>query len=256
MSGDIYLAAAGALACEKRLQIISNNLANVNTVGFKMEQGYFKQFDPNDPALSTVQNAAGTESQADLFWNNFNVYTDYSSGPLKMTGNDFDLALEGDGFFCIQTPDGVHYTRKGDFTLNADGILVTRNGYPVLGEGGEITVKSNANPNQYAQFAVDEEGNVSVDGQQVDTLRIVKIADRSRLTKAGDTLFKPPAAGATEVGAENFRVSQGYIELSNVEVVKMMTEMIEVLRGYESYQKVIQAADESNARAINDVGKL
>ena len=97
---------------------------------------------------------------------------------------------------------------------------------------------------------------MSVDGQQVDTLRIVKIGDPSRLTKAGDTLFKPPAAGATEVGAENFRVSQGYIELSNVEVVKMMTEMIEVLRGYESYQKVIQAADESNAKAINDVGKL
>jgi len=256
MSGDIYLAAAGALACEKRLQIISNNLANANTVGFKMEQGYFKQFDPNDPALSTVQNAVGTESQADLFWTNFNVYTDYSSGPLKMTGNDFDLALEGDGFFCIQTPDGVHYTRKGDFTLNADGILVTRNGYPVLGEGGEITVKSNENPNQYAQFSVDEEGNVSVDGQQVDTLRIVKIADLSRLTKAGDTLFRPPAAGAAEVGADNFRVSQGFIELSNVEVVKMMTEMIEVLRGYESYQKVIQAADESNAKAINDVGKL
>jgi len=256
MSGDIYLAAAGALACEKRLQIISNNLANANTVGFKMEQGYFKQFDPNDPALSAVQNAVGTESQADLFWTNFNVYTDYSSGPLKMTGNDFDLALEGEGFFCIQTPEGVHYTRKGDFTLNADGILVTRNGYPVLGEGGEITVKSNENPNQYAQFAVDEEGNVSVEGQQVDTLRIVKIADLSRLAKAGDTLFRPPAAGAAEVGADNFRVSQGFIELSNVEVVKMMTEMIEVLRGYESYQKVIQAADESNAKAINDVGKL
>jgi flagellar basal-body rod protein FlgG len=256
MSGDIYLAAAGALACEKRLQIISNNLANANTVGFKMDQGYFKQFDPNDPALSTVQNSTGTGSQADLFWNNFNVYTDHSSGPLKMTGNDFDLALEGDGFFCIQTPDGIQYTRKGDFTLNAEGVLVTRNGFPVLGEGGEITVKSNENPNQYAQFAVDEQGNVSVDGQQLDTLRIVKIAELSRLTKAGDTLFKPPAAGAGEGRAENFRVSQGFIELSNVEVVKMMTEMIEVLRGYESYQKVIQASDESNPKAINDVGKL
>jgi len=256
MSGDIYLAAAGALACEKRLQIISNNLANANTVGFKMEQGYFKQFDTNDPAISPVQNAAATESQADLFWNNFNVYTDYSSGPLKMTGNDFDLALEGDGFFCIQTPDGIHYTRKGDFTLDAEGVLVTRNGYPVLGEGGEITVKSNENPNQHAQFAVDEQGNISVDGKQVDTLRIVKIAELSRLTKAGDTLFKLPAAGAAEVKADNFRVSQGFIEMSNVEVVKMMTEMIEVLRGYESYQKVIQAADESNSKAINEVGNL
>jgi flagellar basal-body rod protein FlgF len=256
MSGDIYLAAAGALAYEKRLQIISNNLANANTVGFKMDRGYFKQFNPDDPALSTVQNAAGSESQADLFWSNFNVYTDHSNGPLKMTGNNFDLALEGDGFFCIQTPDGVHYTRQGDFTLNADGVLVTRSGFPVLGEGGKITINSDKNPNQYAQFAVDEQGRVSVDGKEVDTLRIVKIADRSRLTRAGDTLFKPPATGAGEVRADDFRVSQGFIELSNVDVVKMMTEMIEVLRGYESYQKVIRSADEANAKAINDVGKV
>ncbi|UCD80767.1 MAG: flagellar basal-body rod protein FlgF [Desulfobacterales bacterium] len=256
MSGDIYLAAAGALACEKRLQIISNNLANANTVGFKMDQGYFKLFDTDDPTSQVVPNATNLESQAHLFWTNFNVYTDHSSGPLKKTGNDFDLALEGDGFFCVQTPDGVHYTRKGDFTLNAEGVLVTRNGWPVLGEGGEITVRSDENPNQYAKFAVDEQGNVSVDGRQVDTLRIVNIAELNRLTKAGDTLFKPPAAGTGEGKAENFRVSQGFIELSNVDAVKMLTEMIEVLRGYESYQKVIQAADDANSKAINQVGTL
>jgi flagellar basal-body rod protein FlgF len=256
MSGDIYIAAAGALACEKRLEIISNNLANANTVGFKMDQGYFAQVDPNDPTLPTAGNAPNLSSQADLFWSNFNVYTDHSNGPLKKTGNDFDLALQGDGFFCVQTPDGVQYTRQGDFTLNADGVLVTRNGWPVLGESGEITVTSNANPNQYEKFAVDEQGNVSVDGQQVDTLRIVNIAELNRLSKAGDTLFKPPAAGAAEVGAENFKVSQGFIEMSNVDAVKMMTEMIEVLRGYESYQKVIQAADDANSKAINQVGVI
>jgi len=256
MGGDIYIAAAGALACEKRLQIISNNLANANTVGFKMDQGYFKQFDADGQSLQAAGNAVNLESQAHLFWTNFNVYTDYSSGPLKKTGNDFDLALEGDGFFCVQTPDGIHYTRKGDFTLNAEGVLVTRDGWPVLGEGGEITVASNENPNQYAKFAVDEQGNVSVDGKQVDTLRIVNIAELNRLAKAGDTLFKPPAAGAGEARAENFRVSQGFIELSNVDAVKMMTEMIEVLRGYESYQKVIQAADDANSKAINQVGTV
>ena len=160
MSGDIYIAAAGALACEKQLQIISNNLANANTVGFKMDQGYFAQVDPNDPTLSIGGIAPNTESQAYLFWSNFNVYTDHSNGPLKKTGNEFDLALQGDGFFCVQTPDGVQYTRQGDFTLNGDGVLVTRGGWPVLGEGGEITVTSNTNPNQYAKFAVDEQGNV------------------------------------------------------------------------------------------------
>ena len=256
MSGDIYIAAAGALACEKRLQIISNNLANANTVGFKMDRGSFKQVETADLAVQGAGNAINLESQAHLFWSSFNVYTDHSSGPLKKTGNDFDLALEGDGFFCVQTPNGVHYTRKGDFTLNAEGVLVTGNGWPVLGEGGEITVMSSENPNQYAKFAVDEQGNVSVDGKQVDTLRIVDIAERSRLTKAGDTVFKPPAAGSGEAKAENFRVSQGFIELSNVDAVKMMTEMIEVLRGYESYQKVIQAADDADSKAINQVGTI
>jgi flagellar basal-body rod protein FlgF len=256
MSGDIYIAAAGALACEKRLQIISNNLANANTVGFKMDRGYFKQVETADPAPQAGGNAANLESQAHLFWSSFNVYTDHSSGPLKKTGNDFDLALEGGGFFCVRTPNGVHYTRKGDFTLNAEGVLVTGNGWPVLGEGGEISVMSSENPNQYAKFAVDEQGNVSVDGKQVDTLRIVDIGERKRLTKAGDTLFKPPAAGPGEAKAENFRVSQGFIELSNVDAVKMMTEMIEVLRGYESYQKVIQAADDADSKAINQVGTI
>lgn len=257
MSGDIYIAAAGALACEKRLQIISNNLANANTVGFKMDRGQVKQINPADLPSQSAQNPADlATSRAHLFWNNFSMYTDYSNGALKQTANDFDLALVGKGFFCVQTPDGVHYTRKGDFTLNSEGVLVTRNGSPVLGEGGEITIDGTANPQKYAKFAVDEQGNVVVDGRQVGRLRIVDFADTNLLSKAGDTLFKLPPAGAPEIEAEGAKVSQGFIELSNVDSVKMMTEMIEVLRGYESYQKIIQSADETYSQAINQVGSV
>ena len=257
MSGDIYLAAAGALACEKRLQIISNNLANANTAGFKMDQGHMKQIDPADlPSLSAQNPADLAASRAHLFWNNFSMYTDYSNGALKQTDDDFDLALVGKGFFSIQTPDGVHYTRKGDFTLNSEGVLVTGNGWPVLGEGGEITIKSTENPHKYAKFAVDEQGNVTVEGRQVGSLRIVDFAETNLLSKAGHTLFKPPAAGMQEMKAEDVKVSQGYIELSNVDSVKMMTEMIEVLRGYESYQKIIQSVDKTYSQAINKVGSL
>lgn len=257
MSGDIYLAAAGALACEKRLQLISNNLANADTVGFKMDRGYMKQIDPAElPSLSAQSPEDLATSRAHLFWNNFSMYTDYSNGALKQTGNAFDLALVGNGFFCVQTPDGVHYTRKGDFTLNSEGVLVTGNGWPVMGEGGEITVKGSANPHRSAKFVVDEQGNVAVDGKQVGSLRIVDFEQTNLLSKAGDTLFKPPAAGLPETKAENVQVSQGYIELSNVDSVKMMTEMIEVLRGYESYQKIIQSADETYSQAINQVGSL
>lgn len=257
MSGDIYIAAAGALACEKRLQIISNNLANANTVGFKMDRAYMQQIDPADlPGQSAQKPEDLAASRAHLFWNSFSMYTDYSNGALKQTDNDFDLALVGSGFFCVQTPDGVHYTRKGDFTLNSEGVLVTSNGWPVLGENGEITINATANPQEYAKFVVDEQGNVAVDGRQVGRLRIVDFAETNLLSKAGDTLFQPPASGAPEIQAEGVKVSQGFIELSNVDSVKMMTEMIEVLRGYESYQKIIQSADETYSQAINQVGSL
>jgi flagellar basal-body rod protein FlgG len=257
MSGGIYMAASGALAYEKRLQLISNNLANANTVGYKMDHGQFQQIDPNElPATFVPNSPEMSTSQAQSFWFQFNSYTDFANGSLKNTGNDFDLALVGDGFFCVQKPDGVHYTRKGNFTLNEEGVLVTGNGYPVVGDGGEITVKGSESPHEFKKFAVDEEGTVSVDGKQVGSLRIVNFSEPGKLIKVGDTLFKAAENSPPPVEAEDIRVSQGFVELSNVDVVKMMTEMIEVLRGYESYQKVIRTADEASSRSINEVGKV
>ncbi len=257
MSGGIYMAASGALAYEKRLQIISNNLANANTVGYKTDHGQFEFIDPADLPASLVPDSPElSASQAQSFWFEFTSYTDFSSGSLKNTGNDFDLALIGDGFFCVQKPDGVHYTRKGDFTLNSEGVLVTRNGYPVLGDGGEISVSSSTSPHVHKKFSVDEDGNVSVDGKEVGRLRIVEFSSTDSLMKMGDTLFKPANSSPPPTQAEDYKISQGFVELSNVDVVKMMTEMIEVLRGYESYQKVIRSADEATARSINEVGTV
>ncbi len=249
------MAASGALAYEKRLQIISNNLANANTVGYKMDHAQFQFIDPANLPASFVPNSPEVNaSQAQSFWFQFNSFTDFTAGSLKNTGNDFDLALIGKGFFCVQKPEGVHYTRKGDFTLNANGVLVTRNGFPVMGDGGEITVNGSQNPHQFKKFEVDEEGNVSADGKQVGRLRIVDFPETDKLMKMGDTLFKLAETGPPPQEAEDFKVSQGFVELSNVDVVKMMTEMIEVLRGYESYQKVIRTADEASAKSVNEVG--
>lgn len=251
------MAAVGALAYEKRLQIISNNLANSNTVGYKQDHGQFQISDlPTIPIDSTQSGDELDSSQAELFWNNFSVYTDHTNGSLKNTGNDFDLALVGNGFFCVQTPDGIHYTRKGDFTLNGEGLLVTRNGWPVMAESGEISVDSTENAYQHKRFSVDEEGNVTVDGNQIGRLRIVDFPQPYKLNKVGETLFKSADIGLGPIPAEKFKLSQGFIELSNVDGVKMMTEMIEVLRGYESYQKIIRSVDEVNSRAINEIGKL
>ena len=221
-----------------------------------MDHGQFQSIDPADlPASMSSASPELNTSQAQSFWFQFNSYTDFTHGSLKNTGNDFDLALAGDGFFCVQKPDGVHYTRKGNFTLNAEGVLVTGNGYPVVGDGGEIEVKGSENPHQFKKFTVDEEGNVSVDGKQVGSLRIVNFPEPGKLMKMGDTLFKAAENSPPPVKAEDFKVSQGFVELSNVDVVKMMTEMIEVLRGYESYQKVIRTADEASSKSINEVGK-
>jgi flagellar basal-body rod protein FlgG len=254
MSGAIYMAASGALAYEKRMEIISNNLANVNTAGYKMDEGHFRLFDmadPTGPPIEITTQTAG--SQADMFWIEFNMYTDYSNGSLRNTENDFDLALVGKGFFCVQSPDGVQYTRKGEFTLNSEGVLVTQNGWPVLGDSGEIRVQSNENPHKHKKFEVDREGIVNVDGSQVDRLRIVDFPQPYQLQKTGNSLFKPMDDSIGETEAGKVDVAQGFIELSNVDAVKMMTEMIEVLRGYESYQKVIRSVDEANAKVINEV---
>jgi len=254
MSGAIYMAASGALAYEKRMEIISNNLANVNTAGYKMDEGHFRLFemaDPVGPPIEITTQTAG--SQADMFWIEFNMYTDYSNGSLRNTGNDFDLALAGKGFFCVQSPDGVQYTRKGEFTLNSEGVLVTQDGWPVLGDSGEIRVQSNASPYKHKKFEVDREGIVNVDGSQVGRLRIVDFPQPYQLQKMGNSLFKPMDDSIGETEAGKVDVAQGFIELSNVDAVKMMTEMIEVLRGYESYQKVIRSVDEANAKVINEV---
>ncbi|NNK86536.1 MAG: flagellar basal-body rod protein FlgF, partial [Desulfobacterales bacterium] len=130
-----------------------------------------------------------------------------------------------------------------------DGMLVTMDGLEVLGEGGSINIDGTA-------FTVDAKGNVSVDGNLVDTIKIVGFEQPDGLKKAGNSLFTIVDNNTVEIKAENTGVSQGFIELSNVNAISMITEMVEVLRGYESYQKAIKTADEANAKAINDIGRV
>ena len=255
MSGSIYMAAIGALASEKRLQVLSNNLANVNTVGFKQDKGHFKVFDQNAMTNSNTLPLRLAQTQAPSYWMQFSSYPEFSSGELKKTGNLFDLALIGKGFFCVRTPQGIQYTRKGDFTISSEELLVTQEGWPVLGESGEIPVKIKSPSGDIREFTVSEDGNVTVDGAQVDRLRIVDFPLPGSLEKVGNTLFRPTNPNQNGQVIEDIEISQGFLELSNVNVIKMMTEMIEVLRGYESYQKMIRAIDDMNAKVISDVGR-
>lgn len=255
MSGSIYMAAEGALAYEQRLEIISNNLANINTSGFKKDKALFQAF-LNSETMGTdpARMQAAAESQAASLWVEFSSQTDFSEGQLRPTGNAFDLALVGNGFFCIQAPAGVQYTRRGDFSLNSDGVLVSKQGWPVLGKGGEIKVADAATSGDGQTFSVDNAGNVYVGGSQIDSLRVVDFAQPRNLEKVDNTMFRSLDGAASETAAEDFKVSQGFLELSNVSAVNMMTEMVETLRGYETYQKMIRIIDEVNASTINEVG--
>jgi flagellar basal-body rod protein FlgG len=193
-----------------RLETIANNLANADTAGFKKDVLSF------DHLLTTHQEA------------------NLDQGNIRHTDNALDLALSGKGFFKVNTPDGIRYTRNGKFYLNAEGQLTTTAGDSVLGEGGPITIEG-------TDVAVDDSGRISVDGSEVDTL------DTYCLYTGDDGEGPRP---------QETSVKQGYIEQSNVIVTQEMIEMIETLREFESYQKVLQTFDETDAKVINDVGKL
>jgi flagellar basal-body rod protein FlgG len=261
MSGDIYMAAAGALATERKLDLIANNLANINTAGFKRDIGQFRYAAPEDPVLlpenyediKDLPEVSVDGLTAEAFWMEFRTVTDFSSGKFKKTGNTLDVAINGPGFFTIQTPEGLRYTRSGDFTINAEGVLTTKDGFPVMGTAGEIQLPVRTGQSGAETVAIDSEGGVTVGTTSVGELQIVDFDDLSQLKKIGNSLFAVPETGPGFIEARDYSVSQGFLELSNVDSVKMMTEMIEVLRGYEAYQKVIQSIDKINQSAIREV---
>jgi flagellar basal-body rod protein FlgG len=234
---------------EVRLETLANNIANINTVGFKEDKIFhFEEIfheKENDSAKSTGSYLP-SDSTLTL---PIGTFTDLSQGAHIQTGNPLDFSIEGKGFFTVSTPDGNRYTRNGNFSINDEGILVTQDGYPVLGSGGEITVEGE-------NFSVDEKGNLYVDDSQFDTFQIEVFDDPGALKKVGKTLFKPNDSRRSGSTSEEAVIHQGFLEQSNVQSVIAMTEMIEVLRGYEAYQKALKSIDHINSKAINDVGSL
>jgi flagellar basal-body rod protein FlgF len=248
MSDAIRDAVTGAMHQQMRLEILSNNLSNINTFGYKKDEIVFGK--PSEENVSVGDTSAGQGAdEPEIFSGSFPArsYIDFSQGHLEPTGNKLDLALSGDGFFCIETPDGIQYTRKGNFIINEQKELCTTEGFKVLGNGGKITIED-------ANVSVDEKGNISSKGAPVESLKIVDF-ENSSLIKRGDGLFSKRDDEVKEKPVEEMSVLQGYIEQSNVNAVKMMTEMIDTLRGYESYQKIIQFLGETTSKAINDVGQ-
>lgn len=255
----IYVAASGAVVQEMRLEVLSNNLANINTVGFKEDRAVFSSYIPGDQNRITTTDPdqmifEEPETIFPYLLSNTQVkfegtQTSFLQGPLRHTGNTLDFALDGKGFFCFKTTQNiVQYSRKGNFTLDQDGTLVTQEGMPVLNtNGGKIVITGK-------NISVDEDGNISVDGTQVDSLKIVGFEQPNSLVKVGDTSFILSDPAVSENAPEGFKVKQGFIELSNVDPIRVMTEMIEVHRAFESYQKIMKSMDETVAKSISEVG--
>jgi flagellar basal-body rod protein FlgG len=229
------------LADQIRQDVIANNLANATTAGFKGDTAVGEAF----PSLLINQLQTGaTIGKLGLGSRITEVATDGSQGALRQTGNTYDLAIAGDGWFSVQGPNGVAYTRNGAFTTDAKGQLVTADAQPVLDDGGRpITVGNNA--------TISPDGRVTVDGRQVAKLAVTAL-DPKRLHKLGDNLY----TGTVVKNAPASRVEQGFLEGSNVNSVKEMVDLISTMRSFEAGQKAVQALDDTLGKAVNDVGRI
>ncbi len=177
--------------------------------------------------------------------------TDFSEGIVKETGNPLDFALEGDGFFVVQTPQGPRYTRAGNFTLDAQRQLVTQDGYPVLGDGAPIVLNDTTGKGIW----LSRDGNFMVDDTQVAHLDVVKFKNPQALERMGNNLYSSTNASGQAAPA-NTGVEQGYLEGSNVNPVEEMINLLDIYRAYEAQQKTLKAADQLDGHAANDVGKV
>jgi flagellar basal-body rod protein FlgG len=245
MNQALYAAVSGASNSQMRLDILTNNLANVNTVGFKEDKLYFHIPDREEDRMPQKTKGFVMSPPAQPY----ETRTDFTPSALRPTNNVLDLAIQGEGFFCVQTPEGKNYTRRGDFSLTKNGNLITKDGYPVLGKGGEIIL-------QGKKITVNDAGEISVDGNVVDKLQVVGIGKPHMLKKISGTLFKSWDGQVDEKKLKDIKIKQGFLETSGVNGVRTMTEMIDVLRGYESYQKVIHFLNDVSKKSINEVGRL
>jgi len=249
----------GALSNETRLNIIANNLANVNTAGYKADKVSFQDVfqrmasDYSPDARNDLQQKQLLPRPLVVAKPRLAEQTlDMTQGSLQPTENPLDMAISGPGFFRVQTPDGQFLTRNGQFYRNNQGMLVTNQGYPVMGQSGNITIPDGK------VVSVSPGGQVLVDNVIVGAIDIVDVADPKLLKKYGQSLYTG-ADGAQPVtrpiDSSKTSVNQGYLEKPNVEVVSEMVGMIEAQRSFEAYTKIITSTQEMDRDAVTKVGE-
>jgi flagellar basal-body rod protein FlgG len=244
----MYVAASGMEAQEKLLDIIAQNLANASTRGYKKMKPVFRTLTPQQDEPSRVENPDEADPMKALAYPMMEyAATDFTQGSLVATGNMTDMAIEGDGFFEVTTPDGLRYTRRGTFTVDKDNYLATVEGYRINGTSGPISLKEGVD------FSVDEGGNVFQEGQSVGKFKVVKFPAPYKLVREGEGYF---SYSEQPVEQTNYRMVQGSLEQSNVSIIKDMTDLISALRAYEGHQKYIRSAEEMSTKAVTELGRV
>ncbi|WP_455716815.1 flagellar basal-body rod protein FlgF [Anaerosporobacter sp.] len=253
----LYTAYTGMINEQKRLDTISNNLANSATIGYKKENVTSQAFEEaltlkiKDASEAYTDRPIGTMSLGVKIGE---YYTDYSQGSFRETGNTYDLAIEGNGFFTVAVTDGngnesIRYTRDGSFKMTHDGYLVDVYGNHLQGEGGDIQVPTDAQT-----VTIDIDGSIYADGEYIDKVKMADFEDYDYLEKAGDNYYK--AVDGAEAKDSDGVIRQGYTEQSNVNVISEMVNLINITRAYEAGQKVIKTQDQLLDQTVNQVGKV
>ncbi len=266
MVKGLYTAYTGMINQQNRLDVLTNNLANSATNGFKKEGSTSQSFDEMLAIKLKDTSAYGLPAgigDVSLGVKIGECYTDYGQGAFRVTDNTYDLALDGDGFFAISFTNkagetSVKYTRDGAFSVNRDGYLLTKDGDYVLnqaaaqagnpGQAGYIRVDPNV------EMVVDEFGNIYQNGAFVAQVGVVDFADYNFLAHYGENMYELVDGGQAQ--PSDAAVVQGTLEMSNVNVVSEMVEMIQIARAYETNQKMIQTIDSTLEKAVNDIGKV
>lgn len=222
MIDGIELAASGLESYANVQEVIARNLANANTTGFKKNTISFK-------TILTIIDGVETSS----LQTNYGI--DQSKGNLTYTGNNLNIAIDGDGFFTLETDNGIRYTRNGQFQLSINSEIVTDTGAKLMGLAGPIRIPKGGN-----EIVIDNKGFINVDGKNIGKLAITNFTDLDRLVPIGNSMFTAPLDNINEGGNVKFKVAQGYLERSNVNIVMEMVNMITNMRSYEASNNVIK----------------
>jgi flagellar basal-body rod protein FlgF len=251
MIKGLYSAVTAMVMNAARQQVLSHNISNMQTPGFKQILTTAQDFMQNQAVYSTGQTVNGRIDYLGLLGLGTQIsdeYIDFEQGGLQDTGNPLDLALQGNGFFTVDTPDGQRYTRDGRFLRDADNTLVTVDGFQVLDDAGQPIELPDGD------VSVGPDGAISVNGAAVATLGIGVFANPdTELQHTEGNLFTGPAAST---GEDVPQVVQGYLETSNANPAQLMTQLVEVARSYEAAQKLVQNQDELLGKTIASLGRI